>query len=83
MLLKSPSRLPKKIALFASVPLKIMKNVFLFHPKSSLRSQDIQIFVLTFWTCRENMIRKPNFLVNIQLQYTYCPISLEVKLTRQ
>ena len=32
-------------------PLKIMKNVFLFHLKSSFRSQDIQVFVLTFWSC--------------------------------
>ena len=30
MFLKLPSHLPKKIALFASVPLKIMKNVFYF-----------------------------------------------------
>ena len=34
-------------------PSKIMKNVFLFHPKSSFRSQDIQVFVvfsLPFYT---------------------------------
>ena len=29
-------------------PLKTMKNVFLFHLKSSFRSQDIQIFVIFF-----------------------------------
>ena len=34
-------------------PLKRMKNVFLFHLKSSFRSQSILIFVLTFWWCRK------------------------------
>ena len=32
----------------------MMENAFLFYLKSSFRSQDIQIFVLTFWSCRHN-----------------------------
>ena len=55
--LKSDSQLPKKTLLFAS--LKALKNYekcFLFHLKSSLRSQ---VFLLTFWSCRKNgLIRK-------------------------
>ena len=47
----------KKTLLFAS--LKALKNYekcFLFHLKSSLRSQ---VFLLTFWSCRKNgLIRK-------------------------
>ena len=34
-------------------PLKMMKNAFLFHLKSSARSQGISILVLTFWSCRK------------------------------
>ena len=59
--LKSDSHLPKKknvlICLIES-PLKIMKNAK-FHLKSSFCSQDIYIFVKTFWSCRKNgLIRK-------------------------
>ena len=37
-------------------PLKMMKN---FTLKSSFRSQDIQVFVMTFWSCKKNgSIRK-------------------------
>ena len=43
-LLKSDSHLPKKL--------------FLFHLKSSFRSQDFQIFVLTLWSCRRNGLMK-------------------------
>ena len=32
-------------------PLKMMP--FLFHLKSSFRSQDIKVFFLTFWSCRK------------------------------
>ena len=39
--------------------LKMMKNAFLFHLKSSFRSQDIWVFVMTFWSFRKNgSIRK-------------------------
>ena len=31
-------------------PLKMMKSAF-FHLKSSFRTQDIYVFVLTFWSC--------------------------------
>ena len=33
--------------------LKMIKNAFLFHLKSSFRSQDIEIFVLTFCSSRK------------------------------
>ena len=52
--LKSDSHLPKK-SLFYLLQWKLLKNdekSFLFHIKSSLLSQDIQILVLTFWSCR-------------------------------
>ena len=39
---------------------------FLFHLKSSFHSQDIQIFVLTFWSCRKkNLIRKIRLLPKV------------------
>ena len=41
------------------MPLKIDEKCFLLHFKSSFRSQDIEVFVLTFWSCRENgLIRR-------------------------
>ena len=64
-----------------------MKNAFY-----SIRSQDIQVFVLTFWSCRENgLIRKIRLIakfmtsntLNKQLQYTFCPISHEIRTTKQ
>ena len=37
----------------------MMKNAYIFNLKSSFRSQDIYIFVLAFWSSRENeVIRK-------------------------
>ena len=40
-------------------PLEMMKNAFLFYLKSSFHSQDISVFVTTFWSCSENgLIRK-------------------------
>ena len=40
-------------------PFKNNQKCFLFHLKSSFRSQDILIFVLNFWACRKNgFIRK-------------------------
>ena len=35
-----------------------MKSAFLFYVKSSFRSQDIEIFVKTFWLCRKNGLVK-------------------------
>ena len=56
--LKSDSHLPKK-KLLTSMTALHHEKCFLFHLKSSFRSQDIQIFVLTFWACRKNgLIRK-------------------------
>ena len=55
----------KKIHLYL-LQLKPFKNdekCFLFHLKSSSRSLDIQIFVLTFWLCRRNgLIRKTRLI---------------------
>ena len=34
-------------------PLKMVKNAF-FHLKSSFRSQNIKVFVTTFWSCKKN-----------------------------
>ena len=77
--------------LITESPLKILKNTFYFYLKSSFRSQDIQVFVMTLWSSRKNgSIRKVNFKIsnfttwiNKQLQYTYCPISQDVKVTMQ
>ena len=70
---------------FNESPLKIMKNILLYHVKSSFPSRNIYIFVLTFCLCRiklsENLWRLN--LVKKQLQYTYCPILYELKATRQ
>ena len=58
--LKLDSHLPKKMLYL--LQWKLFKNdekSFLLHFKSFFRSQDIEIFVLTFWSCRKNsLIRK-------------------------
>ena len=41
--------------LVSESPLKIIKKCFLFHLKSSFRSKDILVFVLTFWSCIETV----------------------------
>ena len=75
-------------------PFKNDEKCFLFHLKSSFRSQDTYVFVIAFWSCRKNgLIRKIRLtvefmtshhnLINKQLQYTYWPISHEVKAIRQ
>ena len=47
-----------KVVLFASMKAND-ENCFLFQLKSSFHSQDIYIFVLIFWSCREiGLIRK-------------------------
>ena len=91
--LKSDSHLPKKLHYFLHwKPFKTDGKCFLFCLKSSFHSQDISVFVATFWSCRENgLIRKIRLLQNSwrhnlvykQLQYTYCLISHKVKVTRQ
>ena len=41
------------------MPFKNDEKCFLFHLKSSFRSQDILVFGTTFWSCRKNcLIRK-------------------------
>ena len=73
-------------------PFKNYEKCFLFHLKNSFRSQDIYVLVMTFWSCRKKgLIRKikltSKFMTSQpahkQLQYKYCPISHEVKATRQ
>ena len=88
-------RLPLSKKIVYLLRSKFFKNDekwFLFHLKSSLHYKDIQIFLLTFWSCSKNgLTRKIWFfqslwwqnLVNKQLQYAYCPNSHEVKATRQ
>ena len=52
---------PSKKMSFYFLPWKPFKNdekCFLFHLKSSFRSQGIWIFVLTFWSCRRNGLIK-------------------------
>ena len=65
--LKTDSHLPKKIVSFAS--LKALKNdekCFLFHRKSSFRSQDIKVFAMNFRSCREkDSVRKMGYFVNV------------------
>ena len=39
-------------------PFKNDENCFLFRLKSSFRSQDIEVFVTTFWSCRKNGLIK-------------------------
>ena len=37
----------------------MMKDAFLLHLKNSFRSQDIEVFIMTFWSYRKNgLIRK-------------------------
>ena len=57
-------------------PFKTDEKCFLFHVKSYFRSRDIYIFVLTFWSCKLRLIL-------CLLQYSYFPISQEVKVIRQ
>ena len=54
--------LPKKLCyLLHWKPFKNDEKCFLFHLKSSFRSQDIWVFVMTFWSCWKNgLIRKIN-----------------------
>ena len=74
--------------------LKALKNdekCFLFHFKSSFRSQCIVIFALAFWSYRTAWLERLTSLIskfmtfnlgNKQLKYKYCPTSQEVKAIR-
>ena len=53
--LKSDSHLPKKLVLLASMKAR-GETCFLFHLKSSFNSQDISVFVLTFWSSRKSRL---------------------------
>ena len=55
----------KKFVLFVLMkPCKNDENYFLFHPKSSFRSQDIQIFLLTSWSYRKNGLTRNKTLIS-------------------
>ena len=49
---------------FNDSPTKIIKNVFLFHIKSSFRSQDISVFVLIFSARRKNGLNRKIGLIS-------------------
>ena len=58
-LFKSDPHLPKTFVLFARFSdSHLPKKCFLFHLKSSFRSQDIKVFVTTFWAFRKNDLIK-------------------------
>ena len=81
-LLMLDSHLPEKLSLFVSLIAR--QTCFLFHLNISFRSEDIPSFVLTFWLCRKNGSKfTMSNQVNIQLQYTYYPVSHNVKATKQ
>ena len=62
----SPS---KKIYLLHWKHFKNDEKCFLFHLKSFSHSQGIQVFVLTFWSCREySLIRKVRLISKFMLQ---------------
>ena len=57
-ILKWDSHLPKKILryLLDWKPFRSYVKCFLFYLKSSFRSRDISVFVLTFWSFRKNSL---------------------------
>ena len=70
-----------------------MKNTSYFSLKALFVFKIFEFFIFTFWSRRKNgLIRKRKLiskfrrrhnLVNEQVQYTYCPLSHEIKATRQ
>ena len=73
-------------------PLKVMKNAFYFTLKALFVLQIFKFLSRLFGHVEDGSIRKirsdrqnpwRHDLVKKQLQYTYCPISQEVKATRQ
>ena len=51
------SHSPKKLFyLLQWKPFKDCEKCFLFHLESSFRSEDIQIFIFTFWSCRKKRL---------------------------
>ena len=58
-ILKSTLTVQKNCVIcFLESPLKMMKNTFYFIVKA-FRTQDIYVFVMTFWSCTKNgLIRK-------------------------
>ena len=74
------SFLKKLFSLLQRKPFKIDEQRFLFHLKSSFRSQDIQVFVLTFWSYRKNgLIRKTRLISKYMTsQSDYQTISINI-----
>ena len=56
-------------------PFKIDEKCFLFHLKSSFRSQGISIFVMTFWLCRKN-----NLIRNMRLTSKFMASQHEIQI---
>ena len=55
----------KSFYLFQWKPFKNDEKCFSFHLKSFICSQDIYIFVLTFWSCRKNGLIRTRMLRRI------------------
>ena len=63
--LKSNSHLQKKLSyLLYRKSFENDEKCFLFHLKSSFCSQDIYVFVTTFWSCRKNGLIKKIRLIS-------------------
>ena len=63
--IKSDSHFPEKNCYF--LDWKLFKNdekCFLFHLKSCYRSQDILVFVASFWSCRKNGLTRKRRLTS-------------------
>ena len=66
--LKLDSHLPNKLLFASMTAFKNDEKCFLFHLKSSFRSQDIQTFVLTLWLCRKKgLIRKIRLILKFMM----------------
>ena len=81
--LKSESHLSKKIIYFNDSPSKMMNKTFYFILKALFI---LKMFKFLSWLCgfrKSGLIRKIRLISKLQLQYTYCSISHELKATRQ
>ena len=89
----SPSwKISRKICVICLIEslLKMMNKCFLFHLKSSFHSQDIYVFVTTFWSCRKSSLSREitlgswrRSLVYKRVKCAYCPTSRGVGVARR
>ena len=85
LVLKSDSHLPKIFSYLNEGPFKIMENVVYFILKA-LFVLEMFTFLSRVFGCVEKRLDNPKIYDVTDckyLQYTYCPISLEVTVTRQ